>query len=253
MKLLLLENRTSFKTSALHSKPLWVVQQPAFELTCEVNKVKWRSDYDIPSQWRWFFSKNSIFSILLLCYNSGIHLFFPLCPSPSHKISGLNLFLSLQCLSLLVLELYAGSGQLGPEASPLILWMGFTHQVYESHSCKPNYLQVTYLVYYDAGSHMQLFIFYHSDLSGRKSGLPHPWVKTHWQSSTPFLKPDFCSLYPGFAHTHQQQWQPCRWDPNSLRDKLTKLRLKAHFSDPSSFSWLDCNYFQIKENLFFAP
>lgn len=92
-----------------------------------------------------------------------------------------------------------------------------------------NYLQVTYLVYYDAGSHMQLFIFYHSDLSGRKSGLPHPWVKTHWQSSTPFLKPDFCSLYPGFAHAHQQQWQPCRWDPNSLRDKLTKLRLKAQF------------------------
>lgn len=56
-------------------------------------------------------------------------------PSPSRQISGLNLFLSLQCLSLLVLELYAGSGQL-VQNDPLILWMGFTHQVYESHSCK---------------------------------------------------------------------------------------------------------------------
>ena len=78
MKLLLLEKRTSSKTSALHSIPLWVVQTTCLWVACEINKVKWRSDYDVHSQWWCFFSKNNIFSVLPLCYNSGIHLF----PSP---------------------------------------------------------------------------------------------------------------------------------------------------------------------------
>ena len=72
---------------------------------------------------------SSLYVIIQVYISSHPHL------SPSRQISGLYLFPPLQCLSLLILELYAGSGQLS-QNDPLTLWMGFTHQVCESHSCK---------------------------------------------------------------------------------------------------------------------